>query len=144
MTLRLGATIAVAAFVLAACSSETSAPLVASDVEVSAARGGMAMRAAYLRLRNNTGEAIRITSAGSPSYSSVEMHETVIENDVARMRPIASVLIEPDSEVVFERGGKHLMLMRPVGDAARQERIQLDFYDGENLLISVTARQESG
>ena len=142
MTARLATTCAlVAALVLAACSSGELAPLVASDVEVSAPRGGMPMRAAYLKLRNNTDAAVRITSASSPSFASVELHETSYDDGIARMRPVNSVVIGPKDEIVFEPGGMHLMLMRPVDDGATSDRIQIDFYDGERLLISVTAIQ---
>ncbi len=143
MTIRLTTPGAlVLSFLVAACSAESPAPLVASDVELSAARAGVPMRAAYLRLRNNTGKPVRITSASSPSFERVELHETIFDNDVARMRPVTSVVIEANAEISFERGGMHLMLMRPVGDAASAERVRLDLFDGERLLISVTAMQE--
>ncbi|MEO1202628.1 MAG: copper chaperone PCu(A)C [Pseudomonadota bacterium] len=133
----------VAVLLLAACSADEPAPLVASDVQVSAPRGGMPMRAGYLTLRNNTAEPIRVTSAASPSFASVELHETIYDDGIARMRPVPVVVIEPNDEVAFEPGGMHLMLMRPIGDGAASDRVQLDFYDGERLLISVTTEQGS-
>lgn len=133
----------VALLLLAACSADEPAPLVANDVQVSAPRGGMPMRAAYLTLRNNTAEPIRITSAASPSFASVELHETIYDDGIARMRPVPVVVIEPKASVRFEPGGMHLMLIRPIDDGATSDRVQLDFYDGERLLISVTTDQGS-
>ena len=126
---------------LAACSPDTTAPLVATDVEVTPPRPGVSMQAAYLKIRNNTQETVRITSAASPDFERVELHETVVENDIARMRPVDQVIIEPQAEIAFERGGLHLMLMRPTGRSSGDARVRLDFFDGDRLLISVTARQ---
>ena len=131
-----------AALSIVACSDEHMAPLVAADVEISPARPGTSMRAAYLTLQNNTGTPIQITSAASPDFDRVEFHESIVENDIARMRPVAVLIIEPNAELVLERGGLHLMLMRPADGAATRERIRLDFFDGDRLVISVSVRQE--
>ena len=139
MTTRLMATAAL--LWLSACAPDNTAPLVATDVEVTPPRAGVSMRAAYLRIRNNTDTPVRITSAASPHFERVEMHETVVEDDIARMRPVAEVTIDAQGEVVFERGGLHLMLMRPRDTSHDESDIRLDFFDGDGLLFSVTARQ---
>ena len=126
---------------LAACSPNSAAPLVATAVEVTPPRPGVPMQAAYLKLRNNTETPIRITSAASPDFERVELHETVVEDGIARMRRVDQVIIEPQAEIAFERGGLHLMLMRPTGQSASGARIRLDFFDGDRLLISVSAGQ---
>jgi copper(I)-binding protein len=63
------------------------------------------------------------------------MHETVVENGVASMRAIPVLEIADGDTVAFERGGKHLMLMQPVGTPAT---ITLNFYSDEVLLFSVS------
>jgi len=45
-----------------------------------------------------------------------------------------------DETVIFERGGKHLMLMQPVGEP---RTITLNFYSGDVLLLSVSAEFRS-
>jgi hypothetical protein len=47
-----------ACLLASACSSESSAPLVATDLEISAPLPGKSMTAGYLALSNNTGDAI--------------------------------------------------------------------------------------
>ncbi len=69
-----------------ACSADTQPALVASDVTITQPMPGMTMSAGYLTLTNNTEETITITRVSSPSYASVELHETVVDDGIARMR----------------------------------------------------------
>jgi copper(I)-binding protein len=77
------------------------------------------MSAGFLVLTNNTGDDILISSVTSPQFESVEIHETTIEDSIARMREIEELLVPANGSVTLERGGKHLMMMhaRNVQDA---------------------------
>lgn len=121
-----------ACLALSACSEQP--PLVASGVVVNEALPGQMMTAGYLSLTNNSRADIRVTNVSSPEFGAVEMHETQIKEGVARMRAVNEVLIKPQSTVTFERGGLHLMLMRPSGD----KQVTLNFYQDEVLLLSIT------
>jgi copper(I)-binding protein len=121
---------------IAACDSDGRPPVVAANVVVTAPAPGMPMAAGYLDISNHSGTSIRITRVSSPDYGSVEMHETVVEDDVARMRAIPVLEIADGDTVVFERGGKHLMLMRPIG---APDTITLNFYSDDVLVLSVSA-----
>lgn len=121
--------------IIAACSEPQGPPVVASSIVVTAPAPDMTMAAAYLEIANRSGEAIRITRVTSPQYSSVEMHETTIDDGIARMRKIAALDIADGETVIFERGGKHLMLMHPNGTP---DIVTLNFYSGELLLLSVS------
>lgn len=123
--------------VLAACSEQSGPPVVASNIVVTAPAPGMSMSAAYLDITNQSGTAIRITSVTSPDYELVEMHETTIEDNVARMRAIPVLVIEDGETVTFERGSKHLMLMRPLNSA---DTVTLNFHSENLLLLSVSAQ----
>lgn len=100
---------------------------------------GARMSAGYLALTNTTDQEIAISKVTSPEFASVEMHESLLEDGISRMRPLASVTIPPDSTIVFERGAKHLMLMGPTGSASN---ITLQFYADETLVLSVNAMIE--
>lgn len=123
-------------FALAACSDPAGPPVVASNIVVTAPAPGMHMAAGYLDISNRSGAAIRITDVTSPEYESVEMHDTTIEDGVARMRAIPVLEIADGETVTFKRGGKHLMLMRPVGTP---ESVTLNFHSDDLLLLSVSA-----
>ena len=96
---------------LVACGAPQP-PLVATDLEVTKPIPGRQMSAGFLVLTNNTGEDILISSVTSPQFESVEIHETTIEDGVARMREIEELVVPANGSVSLERGGKHLMLMR--------------------------------
>jgi len=123
-------------FVVAACGEQIGPPVVASNIVVTAPASGMPMAAAYLDITNRSGASIRITGVTSPDYESVEMHETTIEDGVARMRAIPVLEITDGETATFERGGKHLMLMRPVDTP---DVVTLNFYSEDQLLLSVNA-----
>jgi copper(I)-binding protein len=118
---------------LGACAAD-EAPLVATDVVVKAPMPGRSMSAGYLTLRNNAETAITITRVTSPQFGSVEMHETRIEDDVSRMAALDEVTIPAGSSVSFQPGGKHLMLMRPVGQL---DAVTLDFYAGDDIVLTL-------
>ena len=125
---------------LAACSEPPGPPVVVRNVVISSPAADMPMAAGYLEIENRSGASIRITSVTSPDYQSVEMHETSVEDGIARMRELPALDIADRETVVFERGGKHLMLMRPVGDA---QTVTLNFFSEDELLVSVSAEPAS-
>jgi len=125
---------------MAACTSEPQPPLVASDVVVTRPVPGMKMSAAYLSLANNSDEAVRISRVASAQYESVQLHETRVKDGVARMRALSVLEIGAGETVTLERGGKHLMLMRPTGSS---DTVSLQFLDGDDLLLTVDAPFET-
>ena len=100
-----------AALVVAACGG-AEPPLMADEVEITRPMPGRHMSAGYLVLTNNTAEPIRITGVTSPQFAAVEIHETTLEDGVARMRKLDTLVVPARQSVRLERGGKHLMLMR--------------------------------
>lgn len=120
----------------AGCDSPEGPPVVADNVVVTAPGAGMPMAAGYLEITNHSGTDIRITRVSSPAYAAVEMHETIVEAGIARMRAIPVLEIAAGETVTFERGGRHLMLMDPAGTP---ETITLNFYSDDVLLLTVSA-----
>lgn len=122
--------------VLGACGGAPQPELVAADIIVTRPMPGRSMSAAYLSLQNNTDRSISITRVTSTEYASVELHETTIEDGVARMRPLPRLEIPAGGTIRLERGGKHLMLMRLTEPT---DTVSLQFYDGETLLLTVSS-----
>ncbi len=119
---------------LAACGGDVP-PLVASDVAVKRPMPGMQMTAGYLTLQNNTPGEIVIDRVTSPQFGKVEMHETVIEDGVAKMSALDRVALPAGATVEFRPGGKHLMLMRPGTDL---DLVTLEFYSGDTIVLAVS------
>jgi len=135
--MRIGVLLAV--ILVSACSTEPQAPLVATDVVVTRPVPGMQMSAAYLSLTNHTDETIRISRVVSTQYESVQLHESIVKDGVARMRAIPVLEIPAGETIILKRGGKHLMLMHPTGAT---ESVSLQFLDGDNLVLAVEATFE--
>ncbi len=129
---------AVLACLLASCSG-SHPPLVASNVVVTKPMPGTQVSAGYLALTNMSRQAITITRVSSPDFESTELHESILDNGIARMVAHGDLTILPQQTVLLEPGGLHLMLMRPV---AAIESVTLLFYAGEALLLSVNTSVE--
>ncbi|MGB5624451.1 MAG: copper chaperone PCu(A)C, partial [Woeseiaceae bacterium] len=114
-------------------------PLVATDVVLTRPVPGMQMSAAYLSLTNNSDETIRISRVVSAQYGSVQLHESIVKDGIARMRAIPVLEIPAGETITLKRGGKHLMLMRPTGAA---DSVSLQLLDGDNLVLAVDASFE--
>lgn len=125
-----------AAILVGACSAESGPALVATEVVVNRPIPGMGMSAAYLSLTNNSDRTVSITRVTSTQFESVELHESTVEDGVARMRAVPRLEIPAGATVTLQRGGKHLMLMRPTGPA---DTLVLRFYDDEDLILAVDA-----
>jgi copper(I)-binding protein len=59
----------------------------------------------------DTGAPDRLLGASTPVAATAELHETVNDNGVMRMRPVPALPLETGRAVVLKPGGFHLMLM---------------------------------
>lgn len=89
--------------------------------------GGMPMHAGFGRIENTCATPVRIVGASSPSYGSVELHESRIEGGVSRMRAVPELRIAPDAAAVLKPGGLHLMLMQPASMLKPGSRVAIEF-----------------
>ena len=125
--------------ILAACSNE-QAPLVAENVLIKQPVADMRMSAGYLTLRNASDQQIRINHIESPDLESVEMHESVLENGISRMRAIPEILIPAGQSVTFEAGAMHLMMRHPV---QTPDIVTLQFFNDQTMLLSISVTPET-
>lgn len=118
---------------LVACGAPQP-PLAVSDVEITRPMPGMHMSAGFLVISNHTGDALRITSVDSPQFENIEIHETTVTDGISRMRKLDELLIPASGSVTLERGGKHLMLMRPQN---LEDSVTLRFHSGSSPVLTV-------
>lgn len=114
---------------LAACA-RTQAPLRVSDAWLRAMPSGASNTAAYMRIENRSGELRRLTRVTSPQFARAELHETRMENGIARMRSVEALELPPGARVSLAPGSLHLMLFDPVTPLGPGQhatlRLQLD------------------
>ena len=127
--------VVVTAILLGGCIEDQGPAVSITDVRIFAPMPGSRAGVAYFRIENRGDTAIELDRVDSPQYEDVQMHETTLEDGVSRMRPLASVVINPSSSVDFSPGGKHVMLMRPATNVTPGSLIELEFHYGGGLLI---------
>ncbi len=83
------------------------------DAWVLEAPPGMKVMAAYMTLKNHSDNEHELKGVSSPEFERVEMHRTIIENELARMVKQDSMTVNAGEVLKFEPGGSHLMLINP-------------------------------
>jgi copper(I)-binding protein len=114
------------------------------EVEKAWSRAAMQGRVGvvYLTIVDH-GAADRLTGVASPVAEKAELHESFSEGGVAKMRPVASLVVEQAKPVVLAPGGYHIMLIglkQPLkqGDVFP---ITLSFANAGQLTAQVTVEQ---
>jgi copper(I)-binding protein len=104
----------------------------------------LANTAGYMTLVNGGDAPIRITGVRSDAVERLELHETVIENAVARMHRIEVIEIPAGERVKLAPRGLHLMLIRP-GQLEVGAQVELVFsVEGQDdLIVEVPVRRET-
>lgn len=79
----------------------------------------------FLQLRNAGAAPVRVVGASSPVARRVEMHVTMREGDVMKMRQVRSFEVPPGGTFELKPGGAHLMLVDLKRPLAKGERVPL-------------------
>lgn len=81
------------------------------DAWVRESIGSAKTAAGFLELHNGGQEAVTVTGISCESAERAQLHTTVRDGDVMRMRPIESIAIAPGETVPLQPGGMHIMFM---------------------------------
>jgi len=147
-TLRsLAVLLILAAIGLSACQqSQAEGPnLSASDAWGRPSPGMAGAGAVYVVLENKGSQADRLISAASDAAKMVEIHESYLENDVMKMRPVEGGLeIPAGAKVELKPGGYHVMLMGLTAplEAGNKITVTLRFEHSGDLPVEVEIRGE--
>jgi iron complex outermembrane receptor protein len=109
---------------------------------------GMPMGVAYVTLENRGTAEDVLVSASTPAATRVEFHQTTLSEGIARMRPLARVVLPPGKSVKVEPGGIHMMLVdlkQPL-QAGTQVPLTLVFRDAgkAEVLLNIESRDVTG
>ena len=98
--------------------------------------------AAYVTIQNPSAEAEAIIAAGSDAADSVELHETIRDGEVMRMRQVPRFEIPAGGRLEMRPGGKHIMLINLRRDLKPGERVSitLTFGQGGQMALEVPVR----
>lgn len=106
---------------------------------------GAMVTAAYAALSNAGPNLLVVTGAFSEPFGGAELHQTVVENGISRMRHGQDLELAPGATVRLEPGGWHLMLFRPGRPLKAGEQIPVVFRCGKRgaeALFTVKAVSE--
>lgn len=76
-----------------------------------ASAGAAKTGAVFMKIENKSGTADRLIAASSPVADKVEFHTHIVENGVAKMRPVAAIDLPPGATTELKPGGLHVMLI---------------------------------
>ena len=103
---------------------------------------GSKMTAAYVSFHNPQSAADKLLEVSTPVAKRTEVHETRIENGIAKMRRVETLTIAPDQALKMAPGGLHLMLMDLTGplQASQQVPLRLRFANAGVVEVQATVR----
>lgn len=78
---------------------------------VRATAPGAKMAAGYLEIRNSAAAGDRLLGAASPAAARVEMHVTIKDGDIMRMREVKEFRVPAKGRFELRPGGAHLMFV---------------------------------
>ena len=73
--------------------------------------GASKVGVAFLELKADAGVADKLIAAKTDVAGAVELHTHIMDNNIAKMRRVDAVPVQPGGAIVFKPGGLHLMLM---------------------------------
>jgi copper(I)-binding protein len=109
-----------------------------TDVWARPTLGDTKTTAVYMKIANK-GKDDYLVSASTDVAKTAELHQTVIENEVAKMVTISKIAIPALNTVNFEPGGIHIMLFNAVKDLKIGETfdLKLHFENGGDRIVKV-------
>jgi copper(I)-binding protein len=102
--------------------------------------------AGYVTVFNAGKTPIDLTSASSPDYQQVMLHQSIANGSTDRMVMVAKLTIPAGGSVQIAPSGYHLMLMSATRSIAPGDTVHvtLHFSDGSSLLVPMAVRSPSG
>lgn len=98
--------------------------------------------ALYLHIANRAAAPVVILDVETAAARQVEFHETILENDVAVMQKLDSLVIAGGETLKLRPGGKHIMLSHLTQDIASGDRVdfRLILDSGESIDLTAAVR----
>ena len=119
--------------------------LTITDLWISEAPPTVSVLVAYVILKNNSDISLSLVSVSSPLFSSIEIHRSIVKNDIATMERHATLEIPSKSTIKLVPGDFHLMLFNPkmplaIGDEAT---LIFSFSDGAKITTKASIRKRN-
>jgi periplasmic copper chaperone A len=132
---------AIAAIGLAGSALAQATTIDVSDAWARATTSSARAGGVYLTMKA-IGGSDRVVSASSPVAERVELHETIRDGNVMRMRQVPELRIQPTEPTVLQPGGLHIMLIGLKQQLNRGDSFPLTitFEKAPAVTVTVTVR----
>jgi periplasmic copper chaperone A len=109
--MRLLALAAALCLALVSSAQAQTPPIEVSHAWARATAASAANGAVYLMVTNHGTADDRLTGASTPVAAKAQMHITIDDNGVMKMRPVAEVPVKAGGSATFKPGAMHIMLL---------------------------------
>ena len=99
---------------------------------------GASVMAGYMEIHNISAKEIDIIAINSPSFQSIEMHQSKEIDGFAKMLPQEKLSIPARGKLVLKSGSYHLMLIKPAKWLKQGDNISLNFVLSNNTQQTLT------
>ncbi len=111
LRLSLLAAALVAGLAASAAAQGTPSAIAVTDAWARATPPGAKTGAAYVTVANKGTGDDRLIGVSTPVARQAQVHTTINDNGVMKMRPVAALDVKPGTSVSLKPGGLHVMLM---------------------------------
>lgn len=125
------------------CEASETGAVTADGAWLREQKDASANSAAYFSLCNGTTAPVTLTGLSTPAAAMAHLHETSRDaNGVVSMAPVSEITLQPGERVVFEPGGKHVMLMSLSGPVSSGDHAELtlQFANGASIAVDAVAK----
>lgn len=99
--------------------------------------------AAYAKIMNMGSEDDRLVAASSPAAGRVELHTHLMENGIARMRPVEAIEVPAGGTAELKPGGDHVMLFDLVEPLKKGDKFPMTLTFEKAGAVEVTVNVEA-
>jgi protein SCO1/2 len=103
------------------------------------AHAAATVNAGYMTLVNVGPEDVKLVKVESDAYENIEVHEMTRVDGFMEMHEVTDMVIPSNSQIQFEPGGMHLMMMGPKQHLSTGQKVDmmLTFKSGKQQTLSV-------
>jgi copper(I)-binding protein len=132
-----------AVLTVAAAEQFGSSGVTIADAWTRATPGGAKNGAVYMAIRAEPGAGDHLVAARSDAARSLELHTSIREGGVSKMRRLDALEIPAGQSIVLQPGGHHLMLLDLKQPLKAGERLKLTLVFEKAGEVTVEARIEA-
>ncbi|MGO9135080.1 MAG: copper chaperone PCu(A)C [Methylovirgula sp.] len=126
------------------CAAADTKGIAITDAWIRATPPGATVGGGFLEIDNKGNAPDRLIGGAAPATADkVELHESIMQGDVAEMRELTQgVPVAPGGKVIFEPGGKHLMFLGLKGRLTEGQnvKVQLSFEKAGKIDVDFIVR----